>query len=142
GIPGASAARDRGKGFNEVMKKYPNIKIVARQEAGFDRAKGMTVMENILQAQPDIDGVFCHNDEMALGALRAIEAAGRLSAIKIVGFDATDDAIKAVKDGKLVATVAQKPRAMGSMAVTVAKRVLDGAKVDAFIPVPLELVAK
>ncbi|MGB4008441.1 MAG: D-ribose ABC transporter substrate-binding protein, partial [Bacillota bacterium] len=128
GIPGASAARDRGKGFNEVMKKYPNIKIVARQEAGFDRAKGMTVMENILQAQPDIDGVFCHNDEMALGALRAIEAAGRLSAIKIVGFDATDDAIKAVKDGKLVATVAQKPRAMGSMAVTVAKRVLDGAK--------------
>jgi len=142
GIPGASAARDRGKGFNEVMKKYPNIKIVARQEAGFDRAKGMTVMENILQAQPDIDGVFCHNDEMALGALRAIEAAGRLSAIKIVGFDATDDAIKAVQDGKLVATVAQKPRAMGSMAVTVAKRVLDGAKVDAFIPVPLELVAK
>ncbi len=142
GIPGASAARDRGKGFNEVMKKYPNIKIVARQEAGFDRAKGMTVMENILQAQPDIDGVFCHNDEMALGALRAIEAAGRLSAIKIMGFDATDDAIKAVKDGKLVATVAQKPRAMGSMAVTVAKRVLDGAKVDAFIPVPLELVAK
>ena len=142
GIPGASAARDRGKGFNEVMKKYPNIKIVARQEAGFDRAKGMTVMENILQAQPDIDGVFCHNDEMALGALRAIEAAGRLSAIKIVGFDATDDAIKAVKDGKLVATVAQKPRAMGSMAVTVAKRVLDGAKVDAFIPVPLELVAQ
>ncbi len=88
--------------------------------------------------------MFCHNDEMALGALRAIEAAGRLSAIKIVGFDATDDAIKAVQDGKLVATVAQKPRAMGgSMAVTVAKRVLDGgAKVDAFIPVPLELVAK
>jgi len=142
GIPGTSAARDRGKGFNEVMKKYPNIKIVARQEAGFDRAKGMTVMENILQAQPEIDGVFCHNDEMALGALRAIEAAGRLSAIKIVGFDATDDAVKSVKDGKMVATVAQKPRVMGSMAVETAKQVLDGVKVGAFIPVPLELVVK
>jgi len=142
GIPGTSAARDRGKGFNEVMKKYPNIKIVARQEAGFDRAKGMTVMENILQAQPEIDGIFCHNDEMALGALRAIEAAGRLSAIKIVGFDATDDAVKSVKDGKMVATVAQKPRVMGSMAVETAKQVLDGVKVGAFIPVPLELVVK
>lgn len=142
GIPGTSAARDRGKGFNEVMKKYPNIKIVARQEAGFDRAKGMTVMENILQAQPEIDGIFCHNDEMALGALRAIEAAGRLSAIKIVGFDATDDAVKSVKDGKMVATVAQKPRVMGSMAVETAKQVLDGIKVGAFIPVPLELVVK
>ena len=142
GIPGTSAARDRGKGFNEVMKKYPNIKIVARQEAGFDRAKGMTVMENILQAQPEIDGIFCHNDEMALGALRAIEAAGRLSAIKIVGFDATDDAVKSVKDGKMAATVAQKPRVMGSMAVETAKQVLDGIKVGAFIPVPLELVVK
>lgn len=142
GIPGTSAARDRGKGFNEVIKKYPNIKIVARQEAGFDRAKGMTVMENILQAQPEIDGIFCHNDEMALGALRAIEAAGRLSAIKIVGFDATDDAVKSVKDGKMVATVAQKPRVMGSMAVETAKQVLDGVKVGAFIPVPLELIVK
>jgi len=142
GIPGTSAARDRGKGFNEVMKKYPNIKIVARQEAGFDRAKGMTVMENILQAQPEIDGIFCHNDEMALGALRAIDAAGRLSAIKIVGFDATDDAVKSVKDGKMVATVAQKPRVMGSMAVETAKQVLDGVKVGAFIPVPLELIVK
>ena len=142
GIPGTSAARDRGAGFNEVIKKYPDIKIVARQEAGFDRAKGMTVMENILQAQPEIDGIFCHNDEMALGALRAVEAAGRLSAIKIVGFDATDDAVKSVKDGKLVATVAQKPRVMGSMAVDTAKQVLDGVKVDEFIPVPLELVVK
>ena len=142
GIPGTSAARDRGKGFNEVMKKYPDIKIVARQEAGFDRAKGMTVMENILQAQPQIDGIFCHNDEMALGALRAIEAAGRLSAIKIVGFDATDDAVKSVKDGKMVATVAQKPRVMGSTAVETAKQVLDGAKVGAFIPVTLELIVK
>jgi ribose transport system substrate-binding protein len=142
GIPGTSAARDRGAGFNEVIKKYPDIKIVARQEAGFDRAKGMTVMENILQAQPEIDGIFCHNDEMALGALRAVEAAGRLSAIQIVGFDATDDAVKSVKDGKLVATVAQKPRVMGSMAVDTAKQVLDGVKVDEFIPVPLELVVK
>jgi ribose transport system substrate-binding protein len=96
GIPGTSAARDRGKGFNEVMKKYPGIEVVARQEAGFDRAKGLTVMENILQAQPKIDAVFAHNDEMALGALKAIGASGR-TGIRIVGFDAVDDAVKAVK---------------------------------------------
>jgi ribose transport system substrate-binding protein len=83
GIPGTSAARDRGKGFNEVMKKYPGIEVVARQEAGFDRAKGLTVMENILQAQPKIDAVFAHNDEMALGALKAIGASGR-TGIRIV----------------------------------------------------------
>lgn len=142
GIPGTSAARDRGKGFNEAIAKYPNIKVVARQEAGFDRAKGMTVMENILQAQPEIDAVFAHNDEMALGALRAIKAAGRLDKIKIVGFDATDDAVKAVKEGTMVATVAQKPREMGKIAVEIARKIMNGEKVEKFIPVPLELVTK
>lgn len=142
GIPGTSAARDRGKGFNEAIAKYPNIKVVARQEAGFDRAKGMAVMENILQAQPEIDAVFAHNDEMALGALRAIKAAGRLDKIKIVGFDATDDAVKAVKEGTMAATIAQKPREMGKIAVEVAKKIVNGEKVEKYIPVPLELVTK
>ncbi len=141
GIPGTSAARDRGKGFNEIMAKNPGLQVVARQEAGFDRAKGMTVMENILQAQPQIDAVFAHNDEMALGALKAIEASGRLK-IKVIGFDATDDAVKAVKDGKMAATVAQQPKEMGRLAIVMAKKVLAGGKIDEFIPVPLSLITK
>ncbi|WP_324715437.1 ribose ABC transporter substrate-binding protein RbsB [Carboxydochorda subterranea] len=142
GIPGTSAARDRGAGFNEVVKKYPGIEVVAQQEAGFDRARGLTVMENILQAQPRIDAVFAHNDEMALGAITAIEAAGRAKEIKVVGFDATADAVKAVQDGRMLATIAQKPRLMGELAVETATRLLGGEKVEAYIPVPLELVTK
>ena len=142
GIPGTSAARDRGTGFNEVIRKYPGIEVVARQEAGFDRARGLTVMENILQAHPRIDAVFAHNDEMALGAITAIEAAGRLSQIKVVGFDATADAVKAVQEGRMLATIAQKPRLMGELAVDTAVKLLKGEKVPSYIPVPLELVMK
>lgn len=141
GIPGTSAARDRGKGFNEVMAKYPGLEVVARQEAGFDRAKGLTVMENILQAQPKIDAVFAHNDEMALGAIKAIAAAGRAN-IKVVGFDATDDAVKAVKEGSLVATIAQKPAEMGRLAVEFALKVLAGERLDQYVPVDLAIVTK
>ncbi|WP_407936406.1 ribose ABC transporter substrate-binding protein RbsB [Limnochorda pilosa] len=142
GIPGTSAARDRGQGFNEVIGKNPGIRVVARQEAGFDRAKGLSVMENILQAQPRIDAVFAHNDEMALGALTAIEAAGRQKEMIVVGFDATADAVQAVKEGRLAATVAQQPVLMGELAVKTAIAHLKGEAVDAFVPVPLKLVTR
>ena len=111
GIAGTSAARDRGKGFNDYMSnECPGIEIVARQTANFNRAEGLTVFENILQAQDEIDGVFAHNDEMILGAIEAAVAAGRADEIVFVGFDAIDDAIAAIKDGTLAATVAQQPR--------------------------------
>jgi len=142
GIPGTSAARDRGKGFNIVMDKYPNLKVIARQPAGFDRAEGMTVMENILQGNPDINAVFAHNDNMALGAMEAISAAGRSDEIMIVGFDAIDDAVEAVKEGKMAATVAQRPTLMGEMAVETAVKVANGNKVEEYIPVPLELITE
>jgi ribose transport system substrate-binding protein len=139
GIPGTSAARDRGKGFNEALKGT-QIEVIARQTADFDRTKGLNVMENILQAQPVINAVFAHNDEMALGALRAIQASGRQ--IMVVGFDATDDAVKAVKDGELSATVAQQPSFIGAQGVETAKAVLEGKKVPANIPVGLKLITK
>ncbi|MGE5583116.1 MAG: ribose ABC transporter substrate-binding protein RbsB [Bacillota bacterium] len=141
GIPGTSAARDRGKGFNEGIAAYPGIKVVAQQSADFDRQKGLTVMENILQAQPEINAVFAHNDEMALGALKAIEAAKRAGII-VVGFDAIDDAVKAVKNGSMAATVAQQPELMGALGVENADRVLKGKKVEKSIPVGLKLVTK
>jgi len=139
GIAGTSAARDRGKGFNDAMTAA-RIKVVARQVADFDRAKGLSVMENILQAQPQIDAVFAHNDEMALGALKAIQGSGKK--IKVIGFDATDDAVAAVKAGTLAATVAQQPALIGSLGVDTVKAVLAGKTVQKTIAVALQLVTK
>lgn len=139
GIAGTSAARDRGKGFNEAADKS-EIEVVARQVADFDRTKGLNVMENILQAQPEINAVFAHNDEMALGALKAIESSGR--DIIVVGFDATDDAVKSVKDGKMAATVAQQPELIGSLGVENAVKVVKGEEVEKFVPVSLMLVTE
>jgi ribose transport system substrate-binding protein len=139
GIPGSSAARERGEGFHKAVDGVEGIKIAAKQAADFDRAKGLTVMENILQANKDIQAVFAHNDEMALGALQALEAAG-LKDVIVVGFDATDDAVKAVKDGKLDATVAQKPKDIGQIGVTTALKVVKKESVEKFIPVGLSLV--
>jgi ribose transport system substrate-binding protein len=98
-------------------------------------------MENILQGNKDIQAVFAHNDEMALGAVSALQAAGK-SNILVVGFDATDDAVKAVKDGKMAATVAQKPDLIGKTALETAMKVAKGEKVDANIPVALDLITK
>lgn len=141
GIAGTSAARDRGKGFNDGIAANKGIKVIAQQAADFDRAKGMTVMENILQAQPEINAVFAHNDEMALGAIKAIEASKRTGII-VVGFDAVADAVKAVNDGKMAATVAQQPDLIGSMGVENAVKVLKGETVEKSIPVELKLITK
>lgn len=139
GIPGTTAARDRGKGFNKAAQN--KLDIVAKQAADFDRTKGLNVMENILQAQSEVNAVFAHNDEMALGALKAIEASDKTDVI-IVGFDATEDAVKAVKEGKLAATVAQKPAEIGAKGVEAADKIVKKEMVPQFIPVELELITQ
>lgn len=139
GIPGTTAARDRGKGFNEAING--KLTVVAKQAADFDRTKGLTVTENILQAQPEVNAIFAHNDEMALGAIKALEASGRKN-VMVVGFDATDDAVKAVKDGKMAATVAQKPSEIGAKGVEIADKIAKKETVPAYVPVELELVTK
>jgi ribose transport system substrate-binding protein len=141
GIPGSSAARERGEGFHKAIDGVADIQVVAKQAADFDRAKGLTVMENILQGNKDIQAVFAHNDEMALGALQALEAAG-LKDVIVVGFDATDDAVKAVNDGKMAATVAQKPEEIGQKGVQTAMKIFMKESVDKFVPVSLELIKK
>lgn len=138
GVPGASATRERGKGFHNVADK--KLDVTAKQSADFDRTKGLNVMENIIQGKPDIKAVFAHNDEMALGAIQAINSSGK--DVIVVGFDGNDDAIKAVKEGKLAATVAQQPELIGQLAVKAAKDVVQGKKVEKKIPVPLKLVTK
>ncbi|MCH5584302.1 ribose ABC transporter substrate-binding protein RbsB [Shimazuella sp. AN120528] len=139
GVPGSSAARERGQGFHKVIDG--KLKVVSKQSADFDRSKGLSVMENIIQGNKNIQGVFAQNDEMALGALEALKSAG-LTNVKVIGFDGTDEAKAAVNKGELSATIAQKPDVMGETAIETVKKVLAGEKVDANIPVPLELVVK
>ncbi|EGY76386.1 ribose ABC transporter substrate-binding protein RbsB [Peptoniphilus indolicus] len=139
GIPGSSSARERGQGFNEAIEGS-ELTVVAKQTANYDRTEGLSVMENILQANSDIQAVFAHNDEMALGALEAIKTSGK--DIKVVGFDATDDAVKSVEAGELAATIAQQPKEIGSLGIETAVKVVNGETVEKSIPVELKLVVK
>ncbi|WP_342492113.1 ribose ABC transporter substrate-binding protein RbsB [Bacillus sp. FSL M7-0003] len=138
GVPGASATRERGKGFHQIADK--DLKVTAKQAADFDRTKGLNVMENLLQGNPDIKAVFAHNDEMALGALEAIQSSGKN--ILVVGFDGNEDALSSIKAGKLSATVAQQPELIGQLAVGAANDVLKGKTVQKNIAAPLKLEQK
>lgn len=141
GQAGTSAARERGKGFRQGLKNYPGLKVVARQPADFDRAKGLDVMTNLLQSHPHVDGVFAQNDEMALGAVKALGSRAG-STVKVVGFDGTPDGLKAVKDGRLTATVAQQPEKLGEMAVRNAVQAAKKADVHKQVKVPVKVITK
>ena len=125
GIPGAASSEDRKKGAAEVFPKYSGIKVVSQQTAEYDRAKALHVMENILQAQPNIDAVYCFNDEMAMGAMSAVKAAKR-TGIMITGMDANKDAVEAVKKGDLTMTIALPPYDIGRMGVIYGKWLMTG----------------
>ncbi|MEC0313212.1 ribose ABC transporter substrate-binding protein RbsB [Bacillus subtilis] len=135
GVPGASATRERGSGFHNIADQ--KLQVVTKQSADFDRTKGLTVMENLLQGHPDIQAVFAHNDEMALGALEAINSSGK--DILVIGFDGNKDALASIKDGKLSATVAQQPELIGKLATEAADDILHGKKVQKTISAPLKL---
>lgn len=140
GIPGASATRERGEGFHNIVDGKDGVKVVASQAADFDRQKGLTVTENIIQATPAFDAIFAHNDEMALGAVKAIKTANK--DVIIVGFDGNDEAKAAVESGVLAATIAQKPDLMGEVAVENAVKVAKGETVEKEVPVELMLIKK
>lgn len=143
GIAGTSAARDRGAGFQQALDAAAGkIERVAKQTANFKRDEGLTVAQNLLQAQPDATGIFAHNDDMALGAVEAVAAAGMAQTTFIVGFDAAPDAILAIKDGKMAGTIAQQPALMGKLAVETAAKVAKGETVEKSIPVEIALVSK
>ncbi|MCG8532768.1 MAG: ribose ABC transporter substrate-binding protein RbsB [Desulfovibrionales bacterium] len=139
GLAGTSAARDRGEGFMKAVKAN-KFDLLASQPADFDRTKGLNVMENLLAANQNVQGVFAQNDEMALGAVQAVKASGKK--VVIIGFDGTDDGIAAVKRGDMAATVAQQPALIGELGVETAAQILNGEKVEAYIPVPLKIVKK
>jgi ribose transport system substrate-binding protein len=141
GIPGASPTRDRGQGFEEVINGQDAVQLVSSQTAKFLRTEGLNVTENIMQSNPGIEGIFAQNDEMAMGAVRAL--GGRAgSEVKIVGFDGIEDALKAIQAGKMNATIAQQPDKIGSLGVENATKVIDGKSVPKNIPVQVKLVTK
>lgn len=141
GQAGTSASRERGAGFTEGLKAYPGIKVVAKQPADWDRTKGLDVMTNLLQANPDINGVFAENDEMALGAIKALGSKAGKS-VSVIGFDGTPDGLKAVADGSLYASVAQQPKELGRIAVENALRVAEGKTVEKTVMVPVKVVTE
>ena len=141
GIPGTDPARDRGQGFQEAIDTQSSVKVVASQTADFDRSEGLTVTENIMQANSDIKGIFAQNDEMALGAVQALgDQAG--DDVKIAGFDGGEDALNAIQDGTMNATIAQQPDKMGSLGVETAISVINGESVEENIPVEVNLVTQ
>jgi ribose transport system substrate-binding protein len=142
GIPGHETGDSRLRGFRDAVKGTPGITIIASQPANWERDQGFNVFQNMLQAHQDIDTVFAASDLMALGAIEAIAAAGRTGKIRVVGFDALDDAKKAISAGRMEASVAQFPYEMGRVAIESAVKVMRGEKLPPDINVKLELVTK
>ena len=140
GIPGASATRDRGEGFHNIMDKNNKFNFVSIQAADFDRQKGLQVMENIIQANPNIQVVFAHNDEMALGAVKAIKASG-INAL-VIGFDGNDDAKDSIDANEMTATIAQQPDLIGALGVELANKIYKGESIKDKIAADLQVYTK
>lgn len=141
GLVGDNNTWARSKGFHSVVDHYPELKMVAQQSADFDRNKAMEVLESILQANPDIDAVFCGNDAMAMGAYQALYAAGKAGHVQVFGFDGADDALLSIKEGKLKATGMQYPKIMAETAALYAQEYFKGKRdFPQKVPVAVELV--
>ena len=143
GTVGASVTADRGEGFKTVIDENPGMEMVASQSGNFNRAEGQNVMEQILGGNPDLDAVYAHNDEMAIGAIQALKDAGRKPGedVTVVSVDGTRDALQAIIDGDLGATVETNPR-FGTLAFDTAKKFLSGEQIPTRITVQDHLFDK
>jgi ABC-type sugar transport system substrate-binding protein len=128
GISGHETADRRRLGFLKGIEAHSGIRVVASQTADWERARAYTVAENLLQAHPDLDGIFAANDEMALGALEAVAASRRLERVRVIGFDAIPDALANIASGRLLGSVAQFPGEMGRLGVRYAVALLREGK--------------
>jgi inositol transport system substrate-binding protein len=143
GFIGQSAQINREKGANEILKAYPNLKLLASQPADWDRAKGLDLMQNWIQSYgTKINAVFAQNDEMGLGAVKALQAAGMKDKVIVVGIDAITDAMQAVKKGEMDATVFQNSKQQGAGAIEVAIKMAKKQAYDKQIMIPFQLVTK
>ena len=137
GTPGASVTIDRTQGFEKALKKYPNMDIVASQTGEFLRTKGQTVMEQLIQSNPDIDAVYAENDEMALGAIQALKDAGKDPGtdVKVVSIDGTEQAVQAIITGDINAVIETNPR-FGPLAFDTIDKYLKGE------PIPQKIIVQ
>ena len=142
GIPGTSAAHERGMGFNEAIREYPAIEVTARTTADFDRKTASEVMKQLLRKNIDFDAVFAHNDSMILGVMDALADHKDRGYRVLIGFDGIPKAVKAVREGRLSATIAQKPEAMGRLAVENAVRFFRGENLFDTMTVELKVIEK
>jgi len=143
GFMGQAAQIKRDEGAKEVLKKYPEIKVLAQQTAEWDRAKAISLMENWIQSYGNkINAVFAQNDEMAMGAVLALEQAKMKNNVIVVGIDAIADALKAVKDGRLDATVFQDAKAQGRTAIEIALKIIKKEPYQKETFIPFRLVTK
>src|SRR5918997_6473713 len=143
GTVGASVTADRGEGFKTVIDENPAMETVASQSGNFNRAEGQNVMEQVLGGNPDLDAVYAHNDEMAIGAIQALKDAGRKPGedVTVVSVDGTRDALQAIIDGDLGATVETNPR-FGPLAFDTAEKFLNGEPIPTKITVQDRLFDK
>lgn len=130
GISGVESSELRVGGFKDKVEELGGLEVVASQPADWEQEQGYTVTQNILQANPDIAGIFCANDMMALGAVKAIEDAGMEEQVTVIGFDATDDAKAAISEGRMYASVGQDPALMGEQALEVIQSIKDGSSYE------------
>lgn len=139
GLPGAEATLSRAEGFHEVLDNDPDINILYNKNVGDQRAQGLSEMDDMLQKFDNIDAVICCNDELALGAISSIEGAGR-EGIYVTGFDGNNDALQAVKDGRMLATIDHAPYSMGYLAIQAAVKIAKGETVESMTTMDVELV--
>jgi ABC-type sugar transport system substrate-binding protein len=142
GVPGAQSAVDLQRGTLAALKEALGITVLASQTAKFQRAEAMAVMENLIQRFPDFDAVLAANDEMALGAIEALDAARRLDRVMVSGLDANADAVRAVARGRMTVTADKRSYEQGSRGVEAAVRFLKGEKIPARIVIDTNLVDK
>ena len=144
GIPGNLISEERMLGGKDALAKYPNAKLLDVQPSNFNRKDGQSAMENMLTKYPkgQIQGVFCVNDEAALGAIQAIEASGRSAEISVVSIDGNKDATQAILKGEILATVADDPWAKGYEAVKALVKQAQGEKVPDTLPIVAKIIDK
>jgi ABC-type sugar transport system substrate-binding protein len=142
GKAGNQSGLDRKEGFQEAIEAAGNFEIVASQPADWDQQRALDAATNILQANPDLVGLYAANDTMALGVVEAARAAGKLDQVVIIGTDAIPAALAAVQAGDMEGTVAQFPAEEARIATSLAILALQGHPVEGFIPSPIELITK
>ena len=140
GIAGHESTGQRQRGFRDALAAAPGFEVVAAQPADAERARAYAVTQNILQGHPDLVAVFGANDEMALGAAEAIDAAGKSKQVRVIGFDATDEALAAIRAGRMLGSVAQYPSEMGRIGVASAMELVRGGRIEPLLHTEVKLI--